>query len=602
MKISKYFLLLLIQTIADIHSTAVAHEFKPPGNLIKLINEIYYGINATTLVIFNYETKENEMWFSNEIETESEFNLWPDLEQPKLLLQKDSQLELRQYFNADVLVVVMKQEYLNVWDWQHFIKAMQHWTRTDVLFVRDFKEDDDDEETSEEMLQFFRTAWEEGFFNVLLSDFKGELLYTFTAFPIVEIETISVPTYIQRRKTKQDAQGYPIRSSAGNNPPRSFVYYNEANELEYKGLAPQLVSIFAQHYNFSIDWIVMPNFKSGGMADCLKYLLTETVDICSEFLPLNEQSYAIAFPIYIIYGYALVPFAPHLPMSKYLLHPFHQHIWCLMILGVVSTTVMLSLINRFKLGRWQLSSQFMKAIKFLLYIIPQLPVHWGLQKYLIFFIFVPCTFILSNLYMTFLTSILTSNVFEPQINSLEELKERKISILITESDMEILSMYNSFEPISDNYVKIDVSSYVELRNTLNNHFAYISFEDKAEFYLYQQKFLQRPRLRMMPKPLSALWANIPMPHNWPFMDLFNQYMLYMFDTGIIRHLQERSKEDGIRLGYIRFLKTEYHDVTPLDAEYFEIPAIILAVGYLSALVCFIVENVLYFVEKIKKFY
>lgn len=242
----------------------------------------------------------------------------------------------------------------------------------------------------------------------------------------------------------------------------------------------------------------------------------------------------------------------------------------------------------------------MKAIKFLLYIVPELPLQWGLQKYFIFFIFVPCTFILSNLYMTFLTSILTSNVFEPQINSLEELKQRKISILITESDMEILSMYNSFEPISDNYLKIDVSSYVELRNSLNNHFAYIGFEDKVEFYLYQQKFLQRPRLRMMPKPLSALWANIPMPHNWPFMDLFNQYMLYMFDTGVIRHLQERSKEDGIRLGCIRFLKTEYRDVAPLAVEYFEIPAIILAVGYLSALVCFIVENVFYFVEKQKK--
>ncbi|XP_037822230.1 uncharacterized protein LOC119610893, partial [Lucilia sericata] len=589
MKISKYccFLLLLIQTAILVTCTTAAatHEFEHQGNLIKIINEIYYGINATTLVIFNYETKENELWFSAEIETVEKLNLWQELEQPKLLLEKDFQLELRHNLNSEVLaVVVMKQEYLNERNWQHFSKILEHWRKTDVLFVKDFEDEDE-----EEMYNFFTNTWKEGFLNVLLCNFKGEQteLFTFTPFPMIKMETISIAGYLNRHKNVPNGLGYTIRSSAGNNPPRAFVYYNEGFKLECKGLGPQLIKIFAQRYNFSIDWVLMPNFESVGMIDCLKYLLTDTVDTCSELLPLNEPSYAIATPVYIIYGYVLVPFAPHLPKSKYLLHPFQKEIWWLMLLGVLLLTIVMSLINRFKLGWWHITLQFMRSMEFLLYIGPQLPHSWGLQKYLIFFIFIPCAFIISNLYMTFLTSILTSNVFETQINSLEDLKQRGVTVLITESDMEILSMYNSFEPISDNYLKIDVSSYADLRNSLNNKFAYVNFEDKATFYLYQQKFLQRPRLRKMPKPLSALWANIPMPHNWPFLDLFNQYMLYMFDSGLIPHLLEQSKEEGIRMGYIRFLKTEYYDVEPLNVDYFKMPTILLVVGYLSAFVCFI---------------
>lgn len=596
MKISTYFL-LLIPAIAEIYSKATAHE---QGNLVELINEIYYGINATTLVLFNYETKENEMWFSTETETETKTKIfWHKLEQPILLLQKDFQLELGQYFNARVLTVVLKQDYLNVWDWQHFGKVMKYWTRTDVLFVSDLKEEEGNSSSSQEMWHFFRTAWEEGYFKVLLSDFQGEKLYSCLHFPAVKVEVTTVPEYFRKRQSVLDAQGYPIRTSAGNNPPRSFVYFNDRNEMEYRGLAIQLITNFAQHYNFSIDWLLMPNFETIAMTDCLKYLQTNSVDICSEFLPLNRQSYTIAVPIYITYGYALVPFAPQLPITKYLTHPFYSEIWWLLVVSMFATTALMSLVNRFKLGWWQVSSQFMRSMKLLLYIVAELPAQWGLQKLLIFFIFIPCAFVLSNLYHTFLTSILTSNVFESQINSLEELKQRHISILVTDSDMEILSMYNSFKPISDNYLKIDASSYVELRNSLNNKFAFINLEDKCEFYLYQQKFLQRPRLRLLPKPLSALWSNIPMPDNWPFMDFFNHYILTMFDTGIIRHLQDQVKEDGIRLGYIHFIRTEHYDVVPLNLQYFKISGIILAVGYTAGLVCFFIETVLHLIEKIK---
>ncbi|KNC22328.1 hypothetical protein FF38_04491 [Lucilia cuprina] len=432
----------------------------------------------------------------------------------------------------------MKQEYLNERNWQYFSKVLEHLRKTNVLFVKDF-----DGEDEEEMYNFFTNTWKEGFLNVLLSNLKGEQheLYTFTPFPMIKMETISIAGYLNRHRSVPNGLGYTIRSSAGNNPPRAFVYYNENFKLECKGLGPQLLKIFAQRYNFSIDWILMPNFESVGMLDCLKYLLTDTVDTCSELLPRNEQSYAIATPVYIIYGYVLVPFAPHLPKSKYLLHPFHKEIWWLMLVGILLLTIVMSLINRFKLGWWHITLQFMRSMEFLLYIGPQLPPSW------------------------------------------EDLKQRGVTVLITESDMEILSMYNSFEPISDNYLKIDVSSYVDLRNSLNNQFAYVNFEDKATFYLYQQKFLQRPRLRKMPKPLSALWANIPMPHNWPFLNLFNQYMLHMFDSGLIPHLLEQSKEEGIRMGYISFIKTEYRDVEPLNMDYFKLPAILLGVGYASLL-------------------
>ncbi|KAM7362556.1 uncharacterized protein ACRADG_013183 [Cochliomyia hominivorax] len=610
MKFSTFqIIFLIIPTFGEIHTnktttattikTTTNHEFKEQENLIKSINEIYNNINATTLIIFNYETKENELWFS--LETELIPNLWQKLEQPKLLLHKESSMEMAKYFNSDVLVMVMKREYLNVWDWENFSKTMKQWTRRDVIFIKDFKADEDDNsDHEEEMLDFFRNCWKEGFYNVLLSDFKGEQFFSFNLLPNMKIVNVSVENYLERRMDLRDLQGYRIRTSAGNNPPQSFVYQNEYNEMEYRGVAPLLVRSFAEYYNFSIEWISLTNFESVGMTDCAKILLSDTVDICSEFVPLNDQSYTIAYPMYIVYGYVMVPFAPAIKKSKYLIHPFSPEIWYLIVMGLIFSTLAMSLINRFKLGCWEISSQLIKALKLLLYIAPGLPRHWGLQKFILFFICIPCAFIITNVYLTFLTSILTSNAYEKQINSLEELKRHGIPILITETEMEILSLYNSFEPISDNYLRIDISSYTELRNSLNTNFAYINFEDKCEFYLYQQKFLQRPRLRTIPKPISALWANIPMQDNWPFMNLFNRYLSLMFDTGVVRYLQSQSMEDGIRLGYIQFLRTEKRNVAPVNVEYFEVPAILLFVGYLSAFVCFVIENVVYFGNKIKK--
>ncbi|XP_019894878.1 uncharacterized protein LOC109614061 [Musca domestica] len=385
-------------------------------------------------------------------------------------------------------------------------------------------------------------------------------------------------------------QGYPLKISAGNNPPRAFVYPNQNNEMIYSGIVPRLIKIFARHFNFTLQWMLVPNYQSSSLRDCMAFLLENKIDLCGDFMHFNDKLYAIAAPVFINYGYIQVPFSQTIPKYQYFLQPFENSLWYSICILLAVHTLVLSLIHRYKSNFWSLGKFFLLSLQSILFVSTyNLPPWRGHLKYFLYLLLTLTGFIISTLYVTFLSSILTTNVYEPQIDSVEELKQRKIPILTNDLDIEVLKYFDSLDKISGNYLNVDITTYGKHRSRLNPQYAYITFEDKCDFYLYQQKFLQRPRLRLMTKPSIALWANIPMHHNWPFLDLMHRYMLRIFETGLLTHIQELTKEEGIVLGHIRFLKTSNLDSLPLDIHYFEMPAILLGIGYCSALLCFIGE-------------
>lgn len=572
--------LLMVLSLKTANATSdISIEF------VNLINSIYFGIKAQTLVVFHYSST-RELYNMEDV-------IWNKLEQPKILLTlQNADEELRTKFNSHILALIVMDD--SAWSqrqWQHLEIVINRWSNTDVVFLTN----NNMTMGVESAEHFLRQCWLKGLTKILLTSFvEPFVVYTIQPFPQIALKTTSVSLYLKERGRFLDGYGYHVRVSAGNNPPRALVYYNKDGDIVYSGYISRLIQIFAQSFNLTIDWVLMPNFTENyALRDCVKYLLNHQIDMCGDSLPLNEKAYAIATPLFISKTLIIVPFAQPISAYKYFLRPFESNLWALIIVTLSYMTIVLSLINRLQLGFWEAGVFFLKSLQSFLYLPCRLP-RWGaMQKFLMYAILTLTGFIISNLYMAFLSSILTTNVYESQIETLDDLKQRKITILINDMDQEVLSLYNSFEAFSDNYVHLDIPDYQRIRNSLDPRYAYVNMDDKADFFLYQQKYLQRPLLYKVSHPLSGIYGCIPMQVNWPFAVMFNHYILTMFDTGIIKHLEEQTREEGIAMGIIQFLKTTYLDIHPLSISYFQMPALLLAGGYLSSILCFVLENVLY---------
>ncbi|XP_037941317.1 uncharacterized protein LOC119674258 [Teleopsis dalmanni] len=430
--------------------------------------------------------------------------------------------------------------------------------------------------------ELFEWCWSNGFYNVLLTHINHTGLLTLQPFPTLSVKSNTLVNYLKEHNNWQNFKGYGIRVCASHHPPRAYIAYKENGEVLLSGIDVDSIKLFIEHFNATL----LLSLRSYN--NCLIALETKNADISTTLTAQNERV-KTTYSLRLINAYLMVPAGQELERFKIFLAPFSRNVWLLLISSVLYITVMFSLIHRLQYGIWQVGTYMLIAVNSYIARDISMKKFPRRVKRFVFFILLISGGIITTFYLALLSSILNANVYERDIKEYADLKERNIDFMVPETILWVFKIYGLPSILRERLTLVDYNEYTRNRNSMNIKHAYICFLDACEILKHQQIFLLRKRMNFLPKSIMSVWGGFGIMNGWIFEQTFNRYVQRTFELGFNEKFIREIKNNVVRYDNVSFFKTEYYEVKPLGIDYFELPAILLGIGYLVALITFILE-------------
>ncbi|XP_030554574.1 uncharacterized protein LOC115758174 [Drosophila novamexicana] len=447
-------------------------------------------------------------------------------------------------------------------------------------------------------LHLLSTLWHLGYPNVLIFNSSDELgsgqLYTSDSFPQQQLRRSSIDHYLWARRHWFDRlEGWEVRVALYNNPPRTLVYPDQ--EL-YDGYALMLLREFLAQRGAKFVPVLTPNYRVYSPNDCLKFLQLNQSDICGDVLAFsNNFSFTASYQY--LYGNILIPYS--LPISKnyYIIAPMQLKTWLLLTLYIAMICGFASFICWLQLGRWEYGKLLLEILSSLLCVGFRLNDIKGSQRYILFCTIFLSGFICSNYYLAFLATILSTGLYEPQINSFEKLVEQNISIVIGDYDKTVLKSYD-YPDILWNITRVVPYDFILAhRRVFDTNYAYLAHSDRLALFDFQQQYMVKPRMRPLPIDLMHSLPGYPMRRQFLLKSKLSEALLNCFGSGLMQKLADDTNRQTIHIGYLNLIPSEPYEARPLALDYFNVPLIVLISGLIIGFVCLLGELLWCLVQK-----
>ncbi|XP_073828932.1 uncharacterized protein [Musca autumnalis] len=400
--------------------------------------------------------------------------------------------------------------------------------------------------------------------------------------------------YLEMRQVKiSDFQGYTVKAAVGNNPPRVNAFFGDQNELQVSGFYGNTIEIFAKMYNITLEYVIMPNMSHYSILDCIQSVTDHVADVCTDAI-LWGTGIETTRPMYIVFSHLMVPYDEPLEKFEYFRMSFTRQVWFVIFITFLCTLMLLMLVEYKEYRRLSLINNLLTTFSSFICASFRLEhlsqnYRYGLETILIF-----SGFMISNYYLSILSSILLTKIYRREINSVEDVVSHNFSILTTDFQQWVLEVTDASPIIRKQTIVVSEEFAVENQRLLNPEFIYFGLDEELDFFLYQQKYLSHPRLKKLAnEAVTTDIGEIPMRSYWPLRDILDNLWINLFDTGIYPRLYEEAFREGIHLKLIAFVPNEDLSVEPLSLEYFVLCGLILVAGYILGLVCFLIEIIVY---------
>ncbi|XP_037941314.1 uncharacterized protein LOC119674262 [Teleopsis dalmanni] len=547
-----------------------------PQPTSKFIDVLSVAIHAETNIIY-----------TNLDLTNAQEEIIGNTSSPKIIITNETTLVWSKVLHSKILTIVLLDNNALSSEVKSTLKlTLNRFYHTDLLFITTAVLDFSDNLWND----LFVWCWKTGFFNVLLTDVDNSILLRLIPIPMFRYKKSTLEEYLEQRNNWLDLQKYPIQAVVGNRSPRVHVHIDNNGKISLSGLIADYVKLFAKHYNATLQVKYNLNYT---LFQCFNYLNTGKAEICIDiFTQINNQ--IISKPYHTEHGHIMVPYARPVMKYKMFLLPFTFTVWLMLLISILYMTCMMSLIYRAQSKQWNFSSFLLITISSFLSLDFSLKLLHGKSIIVIFFILLITGGIMSIYYLAYLFSLLNTPVFDRQIETIEDMKAINLSIWNDDQSCVIFDQFNTSDTVKEILIYVNGSEFLSHRNRLDPRHSYICFTDTCEILLYQQKFLLRPKVKLLDKPIVTIWTGLPIANNWPLEHMFNIFLLRMFELGFYKHFLTETKETAIRYGGLKFFETEYYSVEPMGIEYFQMPAILLVIGYVSAIISFLLEKFCYF--------
>ncbi|XP_068147772.1 uncharacterized protein [Drosophila tropicalis] len=213
----------------------------------------------------------------------------------------------------------------------------------------------------------------------------------------------------------------------------------------------------------------------------------------------------------------------------------------------------------------------------------------GKVHYILFGTIFLTGFIFSTFYLASLKSILATGLYEPQINTFEELVKRNISFIIGDYDKTVLEAYD-FPDILWNITRVVPYKFIlDHRKVFDTKYAYLAHSDRLVLFKFQQQFMTKPRMRPLPIELMHSLPGFPMRREWLLRNKLSQTLLNCFGSGLMQKLAADTNRQTIHIGYLNLIESEAYEALALKLDYFAVPLLMLGIGLGFAFICFLGE-------------
>ncbi|KAH8405614.1 hypothetical protein KR215_004453, partial [Drosophila sulfurigaster] len=434
-------------------------------------------------------------------------------------------------------------------------------------------------------LQFVYDAWQLGYIKLLF--LHSTLLYENQLFPELKLKPTTVERYAVTRGRLLNLHGYETRVAVYSNPPRSLLYKDEWGNQVYGGYYMRFIRQFLRYMNATFVPIQTPSYSAG---HCKQALQAGRVDLCADALAQETtKTFAVSRPIRLAYANIMVPSAKPLGSYRYLVAPFHSTTWLLVIIYVLLISGFISFIVWLQRGRFEFGKQLLQILGSLISGSLQLSEIQGRIHYILFIVIALGGLICSTYYLAFLKTILSTGLYEPQINSFEELVRQNISFIVGDYDKTVLKSYD-FPDILWNITRVVPYDFItKHRRVFDPNYAYLAHSDRLLLFSFQQQYMMKPRMRPLPIDIMHSLPGFPMRREWLLKFKLSEALLNCFNSGLMQKLAADTNRQTIHIGYLSLMPSERYETQPLALDYFAMPLKILCSGLGLAFICFLCE-------------
>ncbi|KAH8415633.1 hypothetical protein KR222_006951, partial [Zaprionus bogoriensis] len=443
------------------------------------------------------------------------------------------------------------------------------------------------EEPSAWLQELFSYSFREGFINVLLIHQGNQTLslYSYNPYPVVQVQRLpQLQDYFNSRLQLRNFHHFPIRTVLFSHVPRIMQYVNRKGQYVRAGYMFKAFEEFVLHYNGTLK--ILPNLGLT-FAQGMVIMKDKGFDFACYPLELSWNLSGTA-PLYLLEGYVIAPFARPIPSYLYFARPFKWTLW-LLVIGAVGYLTLVLYIVYIRNGT-EMSIQLLRSCCYTLFLSQPLFCISSWQQFVVHWLLFLYGFVLTNIYLAMLSSMLTSGLFEPQLNTLEDLAHSPYDLMVDAYFAAAMIEFSSLPAAAKAHIKgMDGEVLDQARYSLNTSFMYYFYKDRMDAVLYQQHLLKVPLFKRIDAIVGAGIFSYPIPDGLPYLELLNVYLRRMFDCGILNKMMSDSWRDAIEGGALKLLRSEGVEHKPYNLEFYYIAFAIWAIALTAAVLSFLLE-------------
>ncbi|XP_055844448.1 uncharacterized protein LOC129910884 [Episyrphus balteatus] len=391
-------------------------------------------------------------------------------------------------------------------------------------------------ENLQNSFEFFAT-------NKFVGIFGLTKLNTFAYLPFakhkIEIifENSSLPNSLE------NLNGLKFRAAIKFDVPRAFLFVDENGHRHLEGLAGKLFISFLQKYNGTFEEVFIENIDTIREINGIKNGQID-VSICASN---PTQGIQMSYPLEMIKWTIMVPVNGHLDPNQYFTRPFSSTVWSVIGLTIVYIVFMEVVMNY---GMEQPSNIWYSFSRTILTMLrspisakPRFAYIFHSQVHLF-------AFIIGNLYVIYLTSYLTVFIKIPQLNTLQDLVDNNITVMMSHYDWRNLS-HPQYYPKGFEKIVFEVNNTIlnaKRTSMSNTEFAYAIGNDAAEFLINLQRKFSKPKFRMIREHLECFFFGFVFEEHSVFLEILNEHILRVLATGLV----DKWTDDAVLRGIPHF--------------------------------------------------
>ncbi|KAH8269466.1 hypothetical protein KR018_003416, partial [Drosophila ironensis] len=438
-------------------------------------------------------------------------------------------------------------------------------------------------------VDLFTYCYQEGFINAILLHNRN--IYSYQPYPSVKpIKLTNINEYFDRGSALKNFHGLPIRTLRLYVSSRDFTYINQRNKTIRTGFNYLALKEFTERYNGTLVSQPVPAVPELQVyEDIFEMLQRKEIDIVAYPKDLDWPVQCTA-PLSIINMYFIVPNARPISSYFYYYKPFRWTLWLVVLSTIIYGTFMLYFVSR--RDRKELGECLLYCLSHILYTYNRTIRISEWRGALVHSILIIGGFILTNLYLATLSSILTSGLYEPQFTTLEDL-DRSPYPSLHDSFYEEQIKYNTLLPENVRQKATSLNSFLleKYRSGLNDSYMYALYEDRIDLILRQQYLLRTPRFIVVRQAINiALEAHV-VSRSLPYLQLANEFMHRLQEHGIFIKMKADSFQSLLDAGIYTLLREVEPPTKPFDLEFYFFAFLIWSVGLGMSLIVFLLEVV-----------